>query len=59
MSYHAEQNNVCNERGDIVAVVVPVLCRKRFARELAELAAEMLNDDLDAEEEFESLNTHD
>ena len=58
MSYHAEQNNVCNERGDIIAVVVPVLCRKRFARELAELAAEMLTD-LTAEDESESLNTHD
>jgi hypothetical protein len=58
MSYHAEQGYVCNERGDIVAVIVPVLCTKRFARELAESAAEMLND-LTAEEESESFITQD
>ena len=58
MSYHAKKGNVCNERGDIIAVVVPVLCAKRFARELAELAAEMLTD-LTAKDESESLNTHD
>lgn len=58
MSYHAKQGNVRNAWGDIVAVIVPVLCTKKFARELAELAAEMLND-LTADEESELFDTQD